>query len=100
MHCCTHRHSDAERESGSRHDGSGTVTGSCNGRAIHDSRVVRRNVNDLRIGRLNNDDLRALLNHLDFFASLEISGCIGFGPHALHSGERGFLLRGGSVSKG
>src|SRR5271163_900694 len=47
--------------------------------AVDDCRVVLRNVDDLRIRRLDHDDLWRLLYHRNLGSSFQIAGCFRFG---------------------
>ena len=52
-------------------------------RPVNNCRVVLRNVDNLRIGRLNDYDLRRLLHHRDLRAGLEITFCFGLRAQSL-----------------
>src|ERR1035441_8657240 len=86
-HHGTHGHAGSERkQAGGDHIG-GAVTGNDIRRPVDDSRVVLRNINNLRIGRLNDDSLRRLLHHRNLRTRLEISGGLGLRAQGLYRGH-------------
>src|SRR5580704_533515 len=76
-HQCSDCDSSSEPDNGSGSHVAGAVSGSYIGRAINDGGVVLRNVHNLRVSGLNDNDLRRLLHHGDLRAGLEIA--CGFG---------------------
>src|SRR5580704_12971991 len=77
----------------------GSVLRDHNRRAINDGWVVRGHVHYLRIGRLNDDRLWTLLDHLDLRTRFQISCRMGFCSHSLDGLHHILLLCGRSFTK-
>ena len=93
---------DSEGDYGGCDDVARAVTGDNHRSAIHNGRVVSRDIDNLWICRLDDDYLRAFLDHLDLTAGLEVAGRVGLRAHALNSGQDSVLLssRGVAESRG
>src|SRR5262245_25864038 len=88
----TNRHSGAERERTRKGDISRCVAGRHVRVAVNDSGVVLRNVDDLRVGRFNDNRLRALLHDRHLRRRFQVPASLRLRTQGLNRGHHRTLL--------
>src|SRR5271165_5686218 len=89
-----------ERNDGGRDNLGSGVAGSRNRGAVDNGRVIRRDIHNLWIGRLDYDHLGAFLDDFYLLAGVEIASCFGLRAQALHGRHHGLLLGGRGIAQG